>query len=273
MQRLLQLQAKDFLRNSSNDALGTVGYVYEGSKNQPPTHRWRSVIERYIRSEFAIHMILREGPYTTPRNMNTRQYRVLVYWPRIADGFFLNRDRSLDRWKRKVKLLYQRSGQMERAVLVGVREFLQMPKGTLPALPCSAFAFRERLLRSDEPHGVTSDSAQELGSSASVKARLGLKNGKLEFSPHGGMTQIIEDEKLPNNVVKSGSKVVNDLSDLDSPHQGRVLLNVDADSEPVRISVELDLRLIHVAHYEGSNFSLDSVDLIPCSLDLHTNAI
>ena len=90
---------------------------------------------------------------------------------------------------------------MNHAVLVGIREFAEMPERASGVLPCAAALFRHRLLAPDDVDGLTPDSIKLLSNSAGVESAGANKDRKLMLRcrldaifPNQGMDSMVEND-------------------------------------------------------------------------------
>jgi len=89
-------------------------------------------------------------------------------------------------------------------MLVGVREFLQMPEGTLGVLPCT-----KRLFRPDQlNHADVADFLQKRSDSTLVETGLGLKDGELVLLG-SWLSFFLQENHFVNDVVERRPEVVN----------------------------------------------------------------
>src|SRR4051812_17398108 len=77
----------------------------------------------------------------------SREHGILLYWPSPAYFKSVCRDAAFQRTRAKLKALKLRACDMQRAVLVHIREFMKMPERTLGTLPCEP-----RLRELDQGH-------------------------------------------------------------------------------------------------------------------------
>ena len=162
---------------------------------------------------------------------------------------------------------------MDRAVLVGVREFMKMPKWAMVALPCAAVVYWERLLGPDQADSVVSDPFEALVDATVVKSGQRLKNRKLNLTPRGRKPAGAVHVQFMCHVIEAGADVVNDLPDYDAPHWIWIASSHNADHKLSRLAVELDRWNVRVALDEGSEFGLKSVELAPNALALQPDTV
>lgn len=269
-----QFSAEDVLCYALENPIRSIGYVYEGGEHEPATHRWRSVIERYINVEFAIYLTRGERPLSDTDEEDMLKDGILLYWPGAPlrqRTHLLNIE--LQRCERYLKRTKQRAGDIERAMLVGVRQFMQMPEETLLcSLPCAAARLGERLLCPDEIDGVLSNVPQVLLQSSIRKSSLVLKDGELYFVGLGRRLFHAQNIKLIDDMVQCGPKVMNDFTDPNTPHGVWRLIHLDADEHLAGVLVELDQWAIRIAVKESKEVGLQSVNLIPCSRAFESDA-
>ena len=200
----LERNLKHVLSDPSCDALNSGLYVGQGVHGDPPTHRWCTLIERYVRGEIACYITLGERvSEASANNLAAIEHGVLLYWPGLH---FLQLFDPLKRlkewWHTELELMYKRAYNADRAVLVGVRQFMQMPQGAFPILPCGIGLFRP-----DEFNGVLSNTFQKLVDATNIESFLALENGELVFcrkywrSPRG------QNDKFPDDVIERRTKV------------------------------------------------------------------
>ncbi len=242
-----------------------VGYVYEGAEDEPPTHRWRTLVERYVHSEVAFHFTLSKRPLGDSGHVDGGEYGVLLYWPTLPI-LAMYGGISRERWKIKLIGVQQRARDMESAVLIDIREFFQMPQRTFAALPCATFGYWKGLLRSNQRDGAATNAFEKLCSPASVKPGLGFEDGELVFTAPWGRFTIAQDVKLPDDMVQGRSKIVDDLANTNAPYRIGGSLNVNANGERLRLSVEIDPWNVRcwIGVEKSSQIGLQSIDLIPC---------
>ena len=148
---------------------------------------------------------------------------------------------------------------MERAVLIEVREFFQMPKRTPGILPCA-----KRLLRFNDLDGLASDMYKVLPSTSTIdKPYLTVEDGELIFVG-ARRTSRLKNNELVNNMVKGGSEIVDHLADTHSKHEWRSAQRVDSDCQFPGILVEIDSGFVR-ASVQKDNAFLKSAKLLPCS--------
>src|SRR5262249_8364678 len=151
-----------------------------------------------------------------------------------------------------------------RAVLVEVRELVQVPEWTSAALPC-----RERLKAFDECCGLIADAFQHR-EAVQIKFRSEKEDRELGSTTiRRGRTRGLDDEHV-NRMIECRTEVMDDFSDDDAPHRrtwffhdhsDRDVENESRFSGPVYAS-ELDCRFVRIAVKEGSHFLLERVELI-----------
>ena len=181
---------------------------------------------------------------------------------------------SRKRWKIKLIGVQQRARDMESAVLIDIREFFQMPQRTFAALPCATFGYWKGLLSSNQRDGVATNAIEKLCSPASAKPGLGFEDGELVFTAPWGRFTIAQDVKLPDDMVQGRSKIVDDLANTNAPDRIGGSLNVNANGERLRLSVEIDPWNVRcwIGIEKSSQIGLQSIDLIPCSPSLQSDA-
>lgn len=263
--------SKDLLCDAPENAVGPVGYVSECGSNKPATHRWRSLIKRYVYGELAIHLRLREGPLLSADEPCATEYGVVFYRPALMEVLRPNCDRPDQRWKRELERLQRCANEMDRAVLVTVVEFLQMPQRTrCGALPCAAVSYRKGLFRQDEIGCITPEILQVLRGPAVVSGPV-LKDGELQFTTRRWRSPVALDVQLVNDVIKGRSDVVDDFADSDAPHQIRFCDGDNSGRDCFSLAIEIDNCAVGarvIAGKEDLNVSIETVDLLPCTLPL-----
>ena len=265
-----QFGFENFFCHSPQDAVCPVGYVYEGSNHFPPSRNGRSLVERYACADFAIYLGLRKWPLPETIEPCTDQYAVLLHWPWPPTGHLADLSVSPQLCEVELERLKHRARDMDKAVLVGIREFLEMPERTPFALPCSTIFLGERLFRSDQRDGLRVDALEELADPVPLKPIHIYEDGKLIFRLRIG------NDKLVNSVVQGRTQVVNDLTDLNSPHRVGSSFEFGNDGKFAGVSVEIDRCTIgaSIASIEkGVDLAIEQLDLIACPLTLKANPV
>lgn len=266
----LERNLKHVLSDPSCDALNSGLYVGQGVHGDPPTHRWCTLIERYVRGEIACYITLGERvSEASANNLAAIEHGVLLYWPGLH---FLQLFDPLKRlkewWHTELELMYKRAYNADRAVLVGVRQFMQMPQGAFPILPCGIGLFRP-----DEFNGVLSNTFQKLVDATNIESFLALENGELVFcrkywrSPRG------QNDKFPDDVIERRTKVVDYFSDPNAPHWIGGLFDVNAEGNNAGIDIEIERGSIRVRKGldESNNLFIKSLDLIQCTREFQSH--
>ena len=258
-----QIGVPHLLEEPSQDPVCTVGHVVERFVNEPPSDCWNPVIERYINGEVALNITILEER-RLDKHPST-QYRIFLYWPDFrtfnldvaeVDGGF---------WKRDPVFLDQSPRELDGAMLVGVREFVEMPEWTFPALPCAAVFLRERLLRSDAVNVGLIQPWKELLDPFPLEPFL--RHEYRELDPRFRKLSVLPNIHPIGKVVETAPEVVGDFSDQHAPHWIWFAPNLGPDNNVFlcRFSVELNPWYVRVALNEGGDFRLESVDLVPGS--------
>lgn len=266
--------AENLRGDSAQDSIHSGKYVGQGCHGDPPTHRWRGLVERYVLREVACYITLRPRITQFAADDSTfPQYGVLLYWPGRSPRELANiPDRFQQRWHREFVLAHHRAGDMDSAVLVGVREFLEMPQRALQFLPCA-----KGLLRPDQIDSTTTDSGKhELGAGCVERPvpYLGLKDRELVLTWDLGGDSLVSHNQFPHRVVQSRSEVVNHFPDSDAPDWIRRLFDVNTQSQDPRGYVEIDAGSIRMRFGidETSDFLVERLELIQCTREFQANA-
>src|SRR5215831_8883403 len=151
MARRSELSFEDFSRDSDEDEFGAVSQLLQRSEHTPDANCWRPVIERYVGSESALYLALGKGPIGCAAQDAGPQYGVLLYWP---TGMLLNvkeSERLSNLRKIEVKRCQRAAGHMQRAVLIDVRQCLEMPQRTMhDSFDATCLPAEKWLLRFDQ---------------------------------------------------------------------------------------------------------------------------
>jgi hypothetical protein len=143
----------------------------ERAINEPTSHRWRT---HRTRRQWRALCLSDRG--RTARAMFRKtpapEYGVLLYWPTFADVNRLKGHRFGQRRERRLERLHKRACYMQRAVLIDIGEFLEMPQRALGALPCA-----KGLFRLDRSNGIGVDVKEKFGDAATVESTFRQKIG------------------------------------------------------------------------------------------------
>ena len=235
-------------------------WYYTGIRN-----RRAPIIEGYVNSEIALHLHLfygaREG-IEGSTELQDQEGCTVFEWP-IDFGVVPHGDA---RGKRASEYVVNRlkkcPHKMERAVLVEVGEFMQLPEGTPGVLPC-----RKRLLGPDECLACGGDTGNRPFKPVLV-ASLGFEYRELASVGDGRGAAGMVDDKLPNQVVECGAPIVDDLPNLDSPHavEGLGVLGAECQRPPVLIVLRRES--VGFEFTEGLKGGIKLVELLLCPLKL-----
>src|SRR4051812_11759470 len=94
-QRQTKKVRRDALRNDEHPRMR----VGQRCGDEPPSHRWRSVIERYVHRELCVYLPVFKGPVRSLRDIAAPQLGVLLYWPLSSDLQRYDRDGMFERWQ------------------------------------------------------------------------------------------------------------------------------------------------------------------------------
>jgi hypothetical protein len=263
-----QCDLENVVGDSFGDAVRPVGYFQQRSDHKPSAYGWRSLIERYINRELALYLVSSEWPFCGAPQEATPEYGVLLYYPLPKDFDHFSGEALGDRRERDIKGVQERAHDMQRAVLVGVREFTHMPERTLDALPCA-----KGLLRLDQINRIGSDVVEELANATGVETSLRLENGELVLV---GSRRIsgIQNNQLPNDMIQGRSHVVNDFAYANAPHRIGRFVDLDGDSQFLGCPVEIDCRRVRLASSGEERFHVGfkHIDLLPCSREFQSDS-
>ena len=266
----IQTPSPDFVETVAR----TVGGITKRSDNQPVSDNGGSLIENYINGDLRLHFhLIAVKQSALAEHATARNYCVVLECPPLAH-LMLDFGGISERWKGKLECLQRTAGQMDRAVLVEVREFTQMSQWALEALPC-----RERLERFNQNCGLIADPSQHL-ESASIVFRGINEDGELGSAFLGPPSASSMVHKLEDRMVECRTEVVDDLPDDDAPHGGTWFFHDHSDGEVFddrgckvpRYSAELDPRFVRISIKEGSHFSIERVELLIGPLQFHSNS-
>src|SRR5438067_13455297 len=122
-----------------------------------------------------------------------------------------------DRRKVKPELIQQRSSEMQRAVLVGIRQFAQVPQRVpFDTLPCA-----KGLFRFDQIDGVLSNALQVLRDATIFESFRILEDRKLVLCWQRWRPTGRQNDELPDDMIESRAEIVDDFSDVNTPHRIR----------------------------------------------------
>jgi hypothetical protein len=267
--RASKIGVKDFFRDAAQNRLGSVAAVDERAEQAPGARGRRTVFENYLSQKFCLYLSLCKGPVAGATQDSCPEYGVVLYWPTLKHHDINRVKRLRDFRELEIKRCQRSGGDVNRAVLVDVREFLEMPKGAFCALDYAVWPCEKGLLRFDQRDGLTALNALEkLIQPSAFEASLKFEDGKLRFRCAGGGPT----SKLPYDVIECGAEVVDDLSDADTPHGIWGCIGLDLDGQSLRLSVELDSWSIRVRFIEEfDDFSLQGVHLLPCPLEFQSD--
>jgi len=265
----LQLGVEDFLSNPSEDMVGSVPDLIQGSLDPPHPRRWRTVFERYLNAEFCLYVSLFKGPFGSTMQDTTPQYGAFLYWP---TGMLLdvNERKRLRHFGEVAAICCQRSdGKVNRAVLVDIRQFLQMPQRTrISTFGGAVFPCEKRLFRFDQFHRGTVDLLQEILPPTSIEAVLGMEDRELRLRSWDGGTA----RQFPNDMIEGGSEVMDDLPDSNTPHRINGRMNFNLDGQFLSLRLELHRWSIRATIKKGVNISIQTVQLLPRTCAFKPNA-
>lgn len=193
--------------------------------------------------------------------------------PSLSDAL-VDSSRIHNCWKRKIKCFDRTASEMDSAVLVDVGQLINVPKGTVCALPC-----RERLERLDERCRLITDPFQHI-EAVSLKFGDVIKNGELSPGVVGGGIVRSMDDKLIHKVVECRTDVVDYFSDDNAPHRWTWFFHEHSDGEvydarslpcPAH-AAELEGRFIGISLKETGHFLLERIDLLVGPLQFQADA-
>lgn len=273
-----QLKDEGNIQTLSPDSVetvaGTVGGIAKRSDDRAVSDNGRSLIENYIEGDLRLHFhLIAVKQLALAEHATARNFCVVLECPPLSH-LVLDSGGISERWKGKLECLQRTAGQMDRAVLIEVRELTQMPQGTLGALPC-----RERLERFNQNCGVIADPSQHR-EAASIVFRGIDEDRELGSAFLRQPSASSMDHKLEDRMVECRTEVVDDLPDDDAPHGGTWFFHDHSDSEVFddrgckipRYSAELDPRFVRISIKEGSHFSIERVELLIGPLQFHSNS-
>jgi hypothetical protein len=245
-------------------------YQVEGAANGVPTHCWRGLIERYVNREiaFAVRVDVLEGMAGRPCDRHSEEYGVLLYWPWPGPIDHLELGAGGQIGEFDLNVTKQRARDMQRAVLVSVRQFAEMPQGATEVLPCAV-----RLLRSDQLDGVLPDIPEVLGDAPVSKALLRFENGELVLRREFWGLAGVKNDELPDRVVECRPEVVKYFPDLDSPHGVGFFYDLDTGRHYSLPQIDLTDRLVRLLSKEALELGTQSLYLIPCAPELQSDAV
>ena len=259
-----QFGAPYTFEESSQDPVRPVGYVCECRVNGLRGQRfWTPLLENYINGKCAIDITLGKGPFLGSMQSDMAKYRILLYWPDFCTFQNLLPERAKNFWERKPEFLDHGPCELDGAVLVGVREFTEMPERALDAIPCAAIIRREQLFGSDHGDGSVTDPVQKLHSTP-IKSLHRFEDWELDLGADWRRLSVTPNEQLVDEVIETRPKVVDDLADFDAPHWIGLAPDFGPHDEFLKLSVILDPWHVRVTLDEGCKFSLECVDLTPC---------
>ena len=263
-----QFGVPGILEKLPQDSVRSGRDVYECRVNGLRGQRfWTPLLENYINGKCAIDITLGKGPFLGSVQSDAAKYRVLLYWPDFGTFHDLLSERAENFWEREPEFLDHGPCELDGAVLVGIREFTEMPERALNALPCAAMIRRERLFGSDHGDGGGTDLIQKLHSTP-VKSLDRFEDWELNLGSDWRRISVTPNEQLVGEVIETRPKVVDDLADFDAPHWISLAPDFGPHDELLRLSVKLDPWYVRVTLDEGCKFSLECVDLVPCPATL-----
>lgn len=246
--------------------------VKQRSGHNPLSDNRRSLIKDYVEQAVRLHFhILSTKGMPGSDEGTLRNYCVVMECPTLADCLRYT-SRIDKRRELEIKCLYRPTSQMQHAVLIEIGNLVQMPKWTRGALPC-----RERLERFDKSCSLVAYPCQHAEAVRIEFGKLG-ENRELESRSFGGQVLAQKNKQLKYCVVESRTEVVNNFSDLYSPHWIAGLVDEHPDRKvsdtPNTLTsvlefcrVEIDRRFIRVAIIKkSSHFTLERVELLAGSL-------
>lgn len=245
----------------------------EGAANVAEPHCWRGLIERYVDRELAIYVEVGERYCERfPNDSRAAEYGVVLYWP-WATGFN-ELETEILQFRRKLNLhrAEVHSGQVESAVLVGIREFLEMPQGAFGALPCA-----KGLVSLDQCDSVLANTLQMYSHAPSIESLfpfLCLENGELILAAGRRLPSGCENYEFPNDVVQRGSKVVDDFADADAPHWIWMLGGMGPNGQDSRCNIELTTSSVRfrIGAEEGRELGAQKLCFLACSREFQAYA-
>ena len=191
-----QFGVPDTLKKFLQDSVRSVRNVYECRVNGLRGQRfWTPILENYINGECAIDVTLGEGPFLGSIQHDMAKFRVLLYWPGFGTFKNLVSEGAKSWWEREPEFLDHGPCELDGAVLVGIREFAEMPERALNALPCAAMIRRERLFGSDHGDGSGTDLIQKLHSTP-VKSLDKFEDWELNLGSDWRRLSITPNEQL-----------------------------------------------------------------------------
>ena len=120
---------------------------------------------------------------------------------------------------------YQAPREMEGAMLVGVREFVEMPERAFPAIPCAAVCYRERLLGVYYVDMGLVDPWKKLPYPFAHEATL--RHIDRELNPGWRKLVVLPNVQLMGKVIETAPEIVNDLADSHAPYWIGFALDID----------------------------------------------
>ena len=235
--------------------LDHVGGFGEDVSSGLTLHRfcWAPLVERYLQREVGIEfrVVVRSGDEETHDHLIFFERAGECLVPEITKARVRGRDLYLP-------YLRRRSHYVDKAVLVDVRKFVELPEreevGVIPSVV--------RLKRLDpalSPASNGSDSVATTTAPRSVSERVWVKE-EGELRAAGGVATTDRTRQLIYKVVETRSEVVNDVPDNHSEPQVGLTDISDADGWPL-IRVELGVELIRVRFVEPLDHSVQGFEV------------
>ena len=264
-----EFQREHVLADRGDTVSTSIRNVEQRSNHRPIVSNGGSLIKDYVEGNLRIHLHwLGEQGQVTEKSPGGN-YCVVLECPPLSDALVNYSPRIQERWKREIERLHKAAGKMQRAVLVDIRQLIEMPKRTLCALPC-----RERLERFDKSCGLTAHPGQHF---EAVHLKFGglIENRELGTGVIGGGLVRGVDDKLIHKMIEGRTNVVEDFANNDAPHRFTWFFHNHPDCEIRCPAYALDIegRLVRAFLKEEVDFSLERLDLLVGPLHFQTDAI
>jgi hypothetical protein len=193
----LEFDLENLFRDPPQNALGAISGVSKGCEHEPCSGCRDAVVERDVNAQFALNLVIGKRPNANTGKVRTAEYRILLNRSRSARRFTMNSGVVLEWRKREVECLNHRASDVQRPMFVDIGELLQVPERA-----ALTFACRERLLRTNEVHGIRTHITQELRDATSIESSGGLEDRKLILAAARGCVARRKDYELLYEMIE-----------------------------------------------------------------------
>jgi hypothetical protein len=248
--------------------------IKQCSNDRPLARARGSLIEYYLKGDLRIHLQWTVKHRAVTEQTALSNYCIVLECPSSSLACIDDPARIDDRWERKLERLHKSARKMNRAVLVDVRQLIEVPKRATFVLPC-----RVRLEAFDKCCRLVTHPFQH-NEAVSLKFARDVKNGELGSGIIRGMAVGRIDDKLKHKVIECRADIVDDLTNNNAPTRWTWFFHDHPDSEIhdagsfcPSYSVELDGRFVRAPLKKNADFSLEKLDLLIGPLQFQADTV